>query len=55
MKTKETFMQEHAELMHNFRPNPLLDMSKPINPHVYYEEFSVFDKTLISKSTVSLI
>ena len=55
MKTKETFIQEHAELMRNYCPNPLIDISKPIPPHVFYEEFSVFDKTLISKSTVSLI
>lgn len=55
MKTFQQMADDYAQIMHGYSENILFQSRNNINPHIYYEEFSVFDKSLKSKSANSLI
>lgn len=55
MKTFQQIADDYAQIMHGYSENILFHTGNNINPHVYYEEFSIFDKSLKSKSATSLI
>ena len=55
MKTFQQMSDDYAQIMHGYSENILFQSGNNINPHIYYEEFSVFDKSLKSKSATSLI
>ncbi len=54
METLKQITKDYEAVMHGFQFNPLFCETERMNPHVHFEEFSVYDKTLISKSTASI-
>lgn len=55
MRTFQQISDDYAKVMHGYDESVLFNMGNRINPYEYYEEFSIFDKSLKSKSATSLI
>ncbi len=55
MDKKKQFQKDYNEIMKNFTDNPLFKSSNSGYSNVFYEEFSVYDKTMISKTTANLV
>lgn len=56
MKTAfQQFENDYAKVMHGYGKKILFQGGNSINPYVYFEEFSIFDKSLQSKSATSSI
>lgn len=54
MNSLDQINKDYADIMHGFQFNPIFNDPADMSPHVYYEEFSVFDKSLKSKSFASI-
>lgn len=58
-KVKQTafqqFENDYAKVMHGYGKKILFQGGNSTNPYVYFEEFSIFDKSLQSKSATSSI
>ena len=53
--TKEQIQEDYKKLMNSFVDNPLFENSGDLNPNVYFEQFSIFDKSLQSTATTSFV
>lgn len=54
MNNLNQITKEYADIMRGFDFPQSFNNPAPMNPYVFYEEFSVFDKSLQSKSFASI-
>lgn len=55
MKTLEQINHDYQTIMNGYQQPQDFGNNGQINPHVYFEQFSVYDKSLQSTSTASII
>lgn len=55
MKTFEQINHDYQTIMNGYQPTQTYGGNGQMNPHVYFEEFSVYDKSLQSTSSASII
>lgn len=55
MNTFEQIDQDYQTIMNGYQPTQTYGGNGQMNPHIYFEEFSVYDKSLQSTSSASII
>lgn len=52
--TMVNIKKEYEKIMNSYNPSPLLESNKEMNPNVYFEPFSIYDKQQKNYTTASL-
>lgn len=52
--TKTQIENDYNKIMEGFIENPLFHQQELLNPNIHYEQFSIYDKTLVSIPSATL-